>query len=594
MSSAPDTPEQVNTKTAWISAKAAWRRFQAEQESSPEKPDTRIGVAASFTASTLSPFVGAYLVAEGFRPEISVGPYNQLFQVCFDYKSFFGTDCGVICLLWRIEDLMGEELDRFLNRDGAALGQACDKLVALAGAISTLRSTFSGTVIVSIPSVPTGIPADISSLDHAAQLGHFHRTVVARFIEIAANLRDVRLVDFDAAQREVGFQASFDARQWYIYRQPFSDAFLHSAGTKLARIIVAGRRSAKKCVVLDCDNTLWGGFIGEDGLDGIEIGTEFPGSAFRDFQRLLLHWLRQGILLALLSKNNEPDVWEVFDEHSAMLLKRGDISAWQINWQPKAENIALIAKALNIGTNSLVFVDDSPMEISYMQQARPEVTSILLPEDPAEIVSTLQNTVLFDRLDITDEDLGRAEMVRAELDREQLGAKMSKQEFLETLGLKIDLFQAGTNDLGRVTQLINKTNQFNLTTTRKTLDEVRALANSPNHRVYAFRISDKFGEYGLTGVVLVDISADRRTWTLSNLLLSCRVLGRGVEAGLLAALASDAAAEGAVEFIGVFVPTKKNAPASSFLPDFGFKPDGDRWRLPLTDAPKLPSFVERI
>ena len=346
--------------------------------------------------------------------------------------------------------------------------------------------------------------------------------------------------------------------------------------------------------MLDCDNTLWGGIIGEDGLEGIEIGTEYPGSAFRDFQRLLLHWRKQGIFIALLSKNNEADVWEVFNNHNAMLLKRTDISAWQINWLPKAENMALIANALNIGLDSLVFVDDNPMEISYMQQAQPEVISILLPEDPADILSTLQKVTLFDRLEVTEEDLARVDMMRAELDREELGAKMSKEKFLETLDLKIEFFQAGPDELGRVTQLINKTNQFNLTTIRKTLDEVRALANSPNHRVYALRVTDNFGEYGLTGAILIDISADRQTWTISNLLLSCRVLGRGVEAGMLASLAADAATEGAVEFIATFIPTKKNAPASTFLPDCGFKPDGAHWRLVLSDAPTLPSFVERF
>jgi FkbH-like protein len=594
MSDGPRTTAQTGAKSAWVAAKATWRQFQAKHENSGDSPDLRVGLAASFTANTLSQFVGAHLVSEGYKPEIGIGPYNQLLQMCIDPKSYFGAACDVIALLWRIEDFMGDELDAFLNSENTALGRACDKLESIAVAISNLRSNFSGTIIVSIPTMPTGLPVNLSSLDHATRLGHFHRTIIACFIEIVGKFQDVRLVDFDGVQREVGFSASFDPRQWYLYRQPFSDAFLHQAGIKIARIIVAARRSAKKCIVLDCDNTLWGGVVGEDGIDGIEIGTEYPGSAFRDFQRLLLHWRRQGIFLALLSKNNENDVWEVFEKHSAMLLKQTDISAWQINWLPKAENIASIAKALNIGIDSLVFIDDNPMEISYMQQAQPEVTSILLPEDPSDIVSTLQSVTLFDRLEITEEDLARVDMMRAEMDREQLSVKMSKQEFLETLGLKFELFQARSDDLGRVTQLINKTNQFNLTTIRKTLDEVRVLANSSNHRVYALRVSDRFGDYGLTGVLLVDISADHRVWTISNLLLSCRVLGRGVEAGLLAALASDAATEGAVEFVASFIPTKKNALASTFLPDYGFKPDGDRWRLALKDAPGLPSFVERI
>jgi len=579
----------------WLAAKLAWRQFQrSQEEKSGASPDVRIGIAASFTANTLSQFVGAHLVSQGFRPQFTLGPYNQLFQVCLDPVPYFGSKCDAVALLWRIEDLMANELDDYLNGDNAALTGAGDKLASFAAAISNLRRIFFGTIIISTPPLPAGIHGTLGSLDHPSRLGQFHRRITTQFVEAIDERQGVQLVDLDGVQREVGLSVSFDPRLWYLYRQPFSDPFLHEAGVRISRIICATRRSAKKCVVLDCDNTLWGGIIGEDGLDGIEIGTEYPGSAFLDFQRLLLRWRRQGIFLSILSKNNEADVWEVFDKHEGMLLKRTDISAWKINWQPKAENIPLIAKALNIGLDSLVFVDDSLMEISYMRQAQPDVTSILLPEDPADIVSALQSLTLFDRLELTQEDLARVDMMRVEKDREQLSAKMTREEFLESLELKLDLSPARTDDLGRVTQLINKTNQFNLTTIRKTLDEVRAISNSPTHRIYALRVSDKFGEYGLTGVVLVEISADRRVWIICNLLLSCRVLGRGVEAGLIASLASDAAAEGAVEFIASFIPTKKNALATTFLPDHGFRPHGDRWRIAVKDAPELPTFIARV
>jgi FkbH-like protein len=172
---------------------------------------------------------------------------------------------------------------------------------------------------------------------------------------------------------------------------------------------------------------------------------------------------------------------------------------------------------------------------------------------------------------------------------------MTKDEFLRALELRLELFTVASEDLGRVTQLINKTNQFNLTTVRRTLDEVRVLANSRDHRVYGLSVADKFGAYGLTGVVIVALSSDRATWTVDTLLLSCRVLGRGVEAALLAGLAADARSEGAREFVATFVPTKKNSLAAAFLPDHGFKPDGEgRWRLSLSEAPAWPDFIERL
>jgi len=230
-----------------------------------------------------------------------------------------------------------------------------------------------------------------------------------------------------------------------------------------------------------------------------------------------------------------------------------------------------------------------------MREARPEVTSILLPSEPAEIVAAMQALTLFDQLEVTDEDRKRADMMRAERDREVLGAQISHGDFLHALDLKVDLFRAKTEDLGRITQLINKTNQYNLTTIRRTLDEVRALAASDDWRLYAFRVADKFGEYGLTGVIIAQVSPDRRRWTLDSVLMSCRVLGRGVEAALIGGLAGDAQAEGAVEFVGSYIPTAKNAICASFLPDQNFTSiGGQEWHLDLADAPAIPAHVTRL
>jgi len=580
-------------RTGAIEAKKAWRQHLARGEA--ETPTLRIGLAASFTAETLVPFIGAALLADRANAVITVGPYNQLFQTCLDPQASFHGPSDVVILLWRLEDLMLDEITAFAGGDASAVRRAGDKLDALVGAIQQLRRNFSGMVITGVPPYPTGPAANVLALDNPGGLGGFHRTLAGQFADEMGRTEGVHLVDLDAVQRQVGMVASDDARYRYLYRQPFSDVFLHTLGRQVSRIVMASRRAAKKCVVLDADNTLWGGIIGEDGIDGIQIGDEFPGSAFRDFQKLLLSWRQQGVFLALASKNNEADVWEVFDKHSGMVLKREHLSAWQIGWLPKAEGIPAIAKSLNIGTDSLVFIDDNPMEIGYMREARPEVTSILVPSEPAEIVAAMQALTLFDQLEVTDEDRKRADMMRAERDREVLGTQISHSDFLRALDLKIDLFRAKTEDLGRITQLINKTNQYNLTTIRRTLDEVRALAASDAWRLYAFRVTDKFGEYGLVGVIIAQVSDDRRCWTLDSVMMSCRVLGRGVEAALIGGLADDARAEGAVEFVGLYIPTAKNAICKSFLPDQGFTQTGEQeWHLALSDAPAIPAHVTRV
>jgi len=575
--------------------KALWREYSEKLRLQEVQPSVSIGVAASFTANSLLPFLGASLVEANLNPSLELGPYNQLFQVCLDHKSIFKTKCDTIILLYRLEDIVLAELLAFLHGDAGAFQGAAAKIDLLVSALKGLRESFTGTLITNLAPFPVNLPAGISSLENPLGLGMIHRALTTRFVEAVTSIPGIRLCDLDAAQRQCGLANSFDARQWYLYRQPFTDSFLLKAGSSLARMVTALRQAPKKCVVLDCDNTLWGGTVGEDGIANIQLGDEFPGTAFRDFQRLLLYWLGQGILLALASKNNEADVWEVFEKHSGMLLKREHISAWQINWNPKSENIPNIANALNIGVDSLVFIDDSPMEIDYMRAARPEVCCVPVPEDPADILETMRNLTLFDRLDITQEDRLRADMMRAEQQRASLGSSLSKEEFRKNLGLRIDFFPAQPEDLERITQLINKTNQFNLTTIRRSLDEVRTLAHSPQHRIFGLRVSDRFGDYGLTGVIIAEIPVGASEMIIDTFLLSCRVLGRGVETALLAALAEEARTEGAGHLIASFIPTAKNAPAASFLSDHGFSPEDEpRWRIATSEIPDVDSSITLV
>jgi FkbH-like protein len=572
--------------------KALWREHLDRPEVADAGTSVSIGVAASFTGNSLLPFLGAPLLEAGLRPSIELGPYNQVFQVCLDHTSAFKKQHDIIILLYRLEDIAFEELLAFLQGDSGAFQRATEKIDVLISVLRGLRGRFAGTLIINLPPFPTILPNSTSSLENPTGLGALHRALTTRFTEAVAAISGIRLCDLDAIQRECGLSNSFDSRQWYLYRQPFTDAFLLRTGALLARMIISLRVPSKKCVVVDCDNTLWGGTIGEDGINNIELGDEFPGTAFRDFQRLLLYWRGRGILLALASKNNEADVWEVFEKHSGMLLKREHISAWQINWDPKSENIVNIAKALNIGVDSLVFIDDSPMEIEYVRATRPEVSCVLVPEDPADILDTMRNLTLFDRLEVTQEDRKRADLMRAEQQREALSSSVSKEEFRKHLGLRIDFFLAQPDDLERITQLINKTNQFNLTTIRRSVDQVRALANSPQHRVFGIRVSDKFGDYGLTGVVIAGIQTGSREMIIDTFLLSCRVLGRGVETALLAALAEEARMEGAEYLVASFIPTAKNAPASTFLPDHGFHAQGEHgWRLTVSEVPAVDSSI---
>jgi FkbH-like protein len=574
-----------------LARKTLWREHSAKLARGEAQPNLRIGLAASFTANSLVPFIGAPLLEAGLSPSIQVGPYNQLFQVCLNPSAHFQGELDVLVLVFRLEDLASDEIFQFVCGTTAAIEKVYDKVDQLASALHKLRSGFAGTIIAGLPPLPSGLPVASAGLDPRG-LGQLHRLICDRFLRQTQDIPTLRICDLDAVQRDAGLAASFDARQYYLYRQPFTDAFLNRAGALLGRMMLALKRAPKKCIVLDCDNTLWGGIIGEDGLGGIKLGDEFPGTAYRDFQKLLLYWRSQGVMLTIASKNNEADVWEVFDRHSSMVLKREHIVAWQIGWEPKSAGIPKLAQALNIGSDSMVFIDDNPAEIGYMQAARPEVQSILLPEEPAHIVQTLRALTCFDRLEITEEDRQRSDMMRAETQRAAAGSELSQEDFERSLELKLDFFRAGAPELDRVTQLINKTNQFNLTTVRRTVDEVRQLMDSGRYRVHGLRVADKYGEYGLTGVVIAEILADQSRLYIDTLLLSCRVLGRGVDTALLSAIADEARAAGLKEITAAFRPTEKNAPAAAFLPNHAFQAAADgSWIIAVDAIPPVRPWI---
>jgi FkbH-like protein len=408
--------------------------------------------------------------------------------------------------------------------------------------------------------------------------------------------RDIRMLDLEAIVRHCGVERSYDDRKWYLYRQPFSELVFRAIARQVERIIASETRAAKKCVVLDCDNTLWGGIIGEDGLSGIKLGNSFPGRAYVDFQKELMALLQRGIYLAVCSKNNMADVLEVLEKHDAMVLRREHFSAFEVNWERKSRNIERIAKQLNIGVDSLVFIDDSPTEIEEVRYNLPSVTSILVPKELAILPRLIRESVLFDAAAETPEDRLRVASMQHERQRERLKEEMSEDAYLASLGLIVDVFEAEDVHIDRVTQLINKTNQFNLTTRRRTAAEVRALISDPSWSLMCVKVTDRFGEYGLTGVAMVKYGTEAAE--VDTLLLSCRVLGRGVEAGLISVLADHAADRGCARLVGEYVPTAKNALCKHFYAEQGFSlivaNGSNSWQLIIDHRQAPPAHLKLI
>ena len=385
---------------------------------------------------------------------------------------------------------------------------------------------------------------------------------------------------------QYGLKSITEARFEALGRMYFSP----SGSDLLTKYLLRGMKTfltpRKKVLVLDLDNTLWGGILGEDGMDGIKIGGEGTGYLFTRFQRELLNLKQNGILLALCSKNNEEDALKVFREHPDMVIKLEDISAYKINWEPKSLNLKSIAEELNLGIDSLVFFDDSAFERENVRQLAPEVAVIEVPKDPAEYILTLSEYNGFDTFKITEEDKLRAFSYQQEAKRNMLKKSSdSLEDFYRSLDMKATLTMAETADFPRVHQLIWKTNQFNLTTKRYEESELKTILADKSYEVILLRLQDKMGESGITGVVILKKCTDY--WEIENLMLSCRIIGRTVEFGLMAELAKRAKKYGAQRLKATFIKSERNQVAANFLSQAGLtqlkKDSPELWELNLNE-----------
>ncbi len=382
----------------------------------------------------------------------------------------------------------------------------------------------------------------------------------------------VHLADAEFLSARRGTLESSDARGWLESKQPYAPDMLVDVARECAHLVTSLRSGTKKVAVLDLDNTLWGGVIGDDGLDGIEIGDTSPrGEAFKAFQQYLLSLTHRGILLAVCSKNDREKAVEPFEKHPEMVLRMKDIVAFKANWQPKSENIRQIAADLNLGLDSLVFIDDNPAEIEIVRQFVPEVETVLLSEDPSEYVGALQDSRYFEPKSVTAEDLERVGQYRQEAQRQELLATVTDMDaYLESLGMEAAIREFRPVDVPRISQLINKSNQFNLTTERRTEAQVQAVMADPAYFGFTVRLADRFGDHGLISVVVGKVAGDEAeidTW-----LMSCRVLKRQVEELVLNEVVRLALLRNCCRIRGVYLPTAKNGMVRDHYPGMGFTP----------------------
>lgn len=539
----------------------------------PAAGRVRIAIIGSSTLEYVKSYLEVACRLAGLAPAFYLGPYGQYAQDILDPGSALYTFApDVVIVAIHGQSFFPDRYESPVDLDVPARRAAAEQVVErMASLLARLTAHTQAHVLLHTFATPQYSP--LGTLDLRDELG---QTAFFQLINsgIAARVRrdfpSVHLVDEDRVYGRVGKRNVTDPRMWFLARIGIGEGVLSALTAEYMRCIKAAKGRARKCLVLDLDNTLWGGVVGEDGPTGIALGQEAPGNAFVAFQEAILSLYKRGIILAINSKNNEADALEVLEHHPDMVLRPHHFAAMRINWQDKAANLRDIAAELNIGLDSLVFMDDNPAECALVRSRLPEVLTIHLPNDPALYRSTLLDLTDFDSLALTEEDRMRGQLYAQRRERQswEAGHAGNLDDYLGELEMVVEVAPADDFAIPRVAQLIGKTNQFNLTTRRHTETAVRSFAGSDDSLVYSVRASDRFGEHGLVGAAILRANGD--IWEVDTLLLSCRVLGRGVETAILSALVSAAREGGAHLLRGLFIPTAKNAPARDFYSRHGF------------------------
>ncbi|HUA38734.1 MAG TPA: HAD-IIIC family phosphatase [Candidatus Sulfopaludibacter sp.] len=547
---------------------------------------------SDFNLENLSAYLANNREPPLFRCEVA--PYGQVTQTLLDSTLPCWNPPPDFTLVWTRPEAVLAGFREALNGDTveeANLEREVDnyaETIARAGKLSK-------TIFVPTWNVPT-MHLGHGLLDLAPGLG------VSRLL-MQANLRLLRslsgipnVVPLHASRWiEMVGEKAFNERLWHSGKIPFANEVFKIAAREIKAAIRGIGGGSRKLIVLDLDDTLWGGIVGEVGWQNLVLGGHDPmGEAFVEFQRGLKTLTKRGMLLAIASKNEETVALQAIDHHPEMVLRRGDFAAWRINWDDKARNIVELTKGLNLVLDSVVFIDDNQVERDRVRQALPEVLVPEWPVDARLYLRALCELDCFQQPLVTKEDRRRAEMYSQERQRTDSKAQASSvEEWLRTLQITVKVELLGASNIGRATQLLNKTNQMNLSTRRLTEQEFGEWASQPGHRSWVFSVSDRFGDSGLTGIL--SMAADGDNARIVDFVLSCRVMGRKVEETMLHWAVKWAQSSRLARVVADYSSTPKNAPCHAFFQGSGFDAGKDgRFTWDTVNPYALPDVIKLI
>ncbi len=513
-----------------------------------------IAVSATFTADPVERTLAFWFAELDIPVRVVFAPHNQVFQELLDSTSLLGRNqTGVNVVLVRLED-WGDWAAQ--TRRGSASEQECQGLERsvreFCRAVTTAveRSPIPHLIVV-CPGSPAGLPDP-----RRARLVQEMEHLLGAELAAASTVELVTTADLSETYPVAEYH---DSHAEELADMPYTPVFFAALGTMIARRIHAGRDTRYKVIALDCDQTLWTGACGEDGPSGVVIDA-----SRRAIQDIMVRQHDMGRLLCVCSKNNEPDVAEVFAQRSDMVLKREHIVAWRVNWRPKSENLRSLADELGLGLDSVIFIDDDPVECAEVEANCPDVLTIQLPRSGANLPRFLNHLWVLDRVSSTRESGERTKLYREHAERERLRREgLTLADFLGALGLRICIAPVTSDQAARVAELTQRTNQFNVTGIKRSGADIRWICESGGMGCLGVGVKDRFGDYGLVGVMLFRVAP--QTLAVDTFLLSCRALGRGVEHRMLARLGAIAVEQGVDRVDVPYVATGRNRPAEAFL-----------------------------
>lgn len=580
-------------------ASAAWVTGRYEKLRSGLKEPLavkRIFCLRSFTLEPIVPFVRAEGLLYGLDIAVEFGAFNAYVQELMNSESaLYKHSPDIVVCAVQLADFRPDLDFEFADKSAEAVEQiALEIESSFASWLQTFRQLSTVPLLIHTFELPVVEARGI--LD--SRMKHGQRVVVTRINEsINALCREhaaVYALDYAALVGRCGVSNWHDHKKAIAYKMPLTPLAILLLAQEWLRFIVPLSNKSCKALVVDLDDTLWGGKAGEEGLSGVALGPQsYPGAAFSQLQRVILNLAARGILIAVNSKNNAVDAMEIIERHPEMLLRTRHFSSVQINWNDKATNMMEIARELQIGLDSMAFLDNEPFERENMRSRLPQVFVIDLPADPMLYAETIHRLPVFERLSLLQEDISRTEYYQEERLRKSFQETAgSLQEFLFSLKLEAEVSEAVPETFERVAQLTQKTNQFNMTTRRYSEPEIKVFSENPDWRVFQIGASDRFGRSGLVGVAITHDQGTTRD--IDTFLLSCRVIGRGIETALLSAICRNARQLGVKVIKGRFMATSKNVPAKDFFSLHGFQDSGEgTWCLNLETADVLmPEWIK--